>query len=89
MIVIDTLKAAAARAGVSTNVLSNVSGFSRSTFSYWFRSKESERRQPRPYRIEYLKRLATAINRAYKAGDLPAEPKEAEKAIKRWMNAVE
>lgn len=89
MLVVKRLKKAAAAASVSTNVLSNVSGYSRSTFSYWFRDDEETRREPRGFRLVYIDKMAAAIERAHKAGELPAEPRQAELAIRKRMKAAQ
>ncbi len=88
MLVVKRLKKAATAARVSTNVLSLVTGYSRSTIAYWFRSDEATRRTPRDYRLERLAVLATAIEAAHEAGDLPAEPQAAVLAIREWMKTA-
>jgi len=89
MSVVKRLKKAASAAGVSTNVLSNVSGYSRSTFSYWFRDDANTKREPRSFRAVLLTKITAAIEAALEEGELPAEPHEAELAISKRLKAAQ
>jgi hypothetical protein len=88
MSAVKRLKKAAALANVSTGVLSHVSGYSRSTFSYWFRDDANARREPRGFRVSMITKLADAIESAHADGELPAEPYEAELVISKRMKAA-